>query len=134
MAAHIKKLDKDQGEIVEYTRQVILSADKEIGEQIKWNSPGFYYTGAMKEFNAKEYKRDIVVMNLHKGRVLLIFPTGDKIEDKSGLLEGDFKGGRRMVTITLSVSPTTASPVDVSLLQFFFFVCHSQLHVRSYTV
>ena len=99
VTAHIQKLDKKQAAIVQYVRQVILSADKEIGEQIKWNSPSFYYTGNMKEFNPKEYRRDIVVMNLHKGRVLLIFPTGAKIDDKPGLLEGDFKDGRRMVTI-----------------------------------
>ncbi len=99
VTALIQKLDKKQAAIVQYARQVILSVDKEIGEQIKWNSPSFYYTGDMKEFDPKEYKRDIVVMNLHKGRILLIFPTGAKIDDKSGLLEGDFKDGRRMVTI-----------------------------------
>lgn len=36
-------------------------------------------------------KRDIVVFNLHKkDQVLLIFPTGAKIKDQSGLLEGEF--------------------------------------------
>lgn len=92
----IQKLDPPVAEIVESIRQIILSSDKEIGEQIKWNSPSFYYTGEMKPFDPKEYKRDIVVMNLHRG-ILLVFPTGAKIDDKTGLLEGNYTDGRRLV-------------------------------------
>lgn len=51
----------------------------------------------MKPFDAKEYKRDIVVMNLHKGRVMLVFPSGAKVNDTEGFLEGDYKDGRRTV-------------------------------------
>ena len=51
----------------------------------------------MKPFNPKEYKRDIVVMNLYKGRIMLVFPSGAKVNDTSGLLEGDYKDGRRTV-------------------------------------
>ncbi|MEO8404445.1 MAG: DUF1801 domain-containing protein [Chitinophagaceae bacterium] len=99
VTAHIKKHAAPLGKLVEAIRQIILSTDKEIGEQIKWNSPAFYYTGEMKPFDPKEYKRDIIVMNLHKGYPLLIFPTGATIKDTTGILEGDFKDGRRMVTI-----------------------------------
>src|SRR4051812_33610102 len=88
VSAHIHKLDKPFAETVEYTRQVILSADKEIAEQIKWNSPSFYYTGEMKPFDPKEYKRDLIVMNLRKEQILLVLPTGAKIKDTTGLLEG----------------------------------------------
>ncbi len=94
----IQKLDKPLAEVVEAVRQLMLSTDPEVGEQIKWNSPSFYYTGEMKPFNPKEYKRDIAVMNLHRGHVLMIFPSGAKVPDTSGLLEGDYKDGRRMVT------------------------------------
>lgn len=73
---HIEKLDSSLAEIVEAIRKCILSTDKEIGEQIKWNSPSFFYKGEMKAFDPKEYKRDIVVLNLHKGYALLVFPTG----------------------------------------------------------
>ncbi|CAN5805284.1 hypothetical protein BH11BAC7_BH11BAC7_12620 [soil metagenome] len=87
--------------LLDAIRTVILSADKKIGEQIKWNAPSFYYTGEMKPFDPKEYKRDIVVFNLRKKEyVLLIFPTGAKIKDTSGILEGDYKDGRRMITIS----------------------------------
>lgn len=94
---HIKKLAKPLAEVVEYLRQLILSTDKEIGERIKWNNPSFYYTGEMKEFDPKEYKRELIVMNLNKGIIMLVFPSGAKVIDKSGLLEGDYKDGRRLV-------------------------------------
>lgn len=94
---HIKKLDPAIGKIVEVIRQMILSTDKEIGERIKWNNPSFYYTGEMKPFNPKEYKREIVVFNVFKGRIMLVFPDGAKVNDKSGLLEGDYKDGRRII-------------------------------------
>jgi hypothetical protein len=96
VSEHIKKLEAPLGRIIEAIRQIILSTDKEIGERIKWNNPSFYYTGEMKPFDPKEYKRDIVVMNLHRGRIMLVFPSGAKVNDKSGMLEGDYKDGRRI--------------------------------------
>ena len=95
---HIQKLDPALRKIVTLIRNIILSTDTQIGERIKWNNPSFYYTGEMKPFDPKEYKRDIVVMNLHTGRLLLVFPSGAKIKDGSGFLEGDYKDGRRTVT------------------------------------
>ena len=94
---HIKKLEPVLCETVEYLRQFILKIDKRIGERIKWNNPSFYYTGEMKPFDPKEYKREIAVFNLHKGRIMLVFPSGAKVDDKSGLLEGDYKDGRRLI-------------------------------------
>ena len=96
VAAHIAKLDPEFGEIIEAIRKIILSTDKEIGERIKWNNPSFYYTGEMKPFDPKEYKREIVVFNLYKGRIMLVFPSGAKVKDTTGLLEGDYKDGRRI--------------------------------------
>ncbi len=97
---HIKKLEPAFGNVIEAIRQVILKSDKEVGEHIKWNNPSFYYTGEMKPFDPKEYKRDIIVMNLYKGRIMLVFPSGAKIKDTSGLLEGDYKDGRRTMIFT----------------------------------
>jgi hypothetical protein len=97
VTAYIQKLDPVFAKAIETLRQSILGAGKEIGEQIKWNSPNFFYTGEMKVFNAKEYKRDIVVMNLHKRNILLVFPTGASIDDSTGLLEGDYTDGRRLI-------------------------------------
>ncbi len=100
VTSHIQKLDPQVGKIVQYIRNVILSTDKEIGERIKWNNPSFYYTGEMEAFDPKEYKRDIIVFNLFKGRILLVFPSGAKVNDSSGLLEGDYKDGRRTAIFT----------------------------------
>ncbi|HMR89894.1 MAG TPA: DUF1801 domain-containing protein [Saprospiraceae bacterium] len=84
-------------DVVASLRKVILDGSTEIGEQIKWNSPAFYFTGEMRDFDPKEYKRDIVVMNLYKkDSVLLVFPTGARIKDDTGLLEGDFSDGRKV--------------------------------------
>jgi hypothetical protein len=95
---HIQKLDAAIAPVVETLREIILSADAKIGEQIKWNNPAFYYTGEMQEFAPKEYKRDMIVMNLFKGRIMLVFPSGAKVNDTTGLLEGDYKDGRRTAT------------------------------------
>jgi hypothetical protein len=96
VTAHIKKLDPSASKIVLALRKIILSIDKEIGERIKWNNPSFYYTGEMKPFDPKEYKREIIVFNLFKNRIMLVFPSGAKVKDTSGLLEGDYKDGRRI--------------------------------------
>ena len=93
---HIKKLEPTLAEVVEALRKIILSTDSEIGERIKWNNPSFYFTGKMKEYDPKEYKRDMIVMNLFKGRIMLVFPSGANVNDKSGLLEGEYKDGRRI--------------------------------------
>ncbi|WDF77789.1 DUF1801 domain-containing protein [Mucilaginibacter sp. AW1-7] len=95
---YIEKLDAPVAQIVQAIRQIVLNVDPEIGEEIKWNAPSFLYTGEMKPFNPKEYKRYIMVMNLHK-RILLVFPSGAKVNDTSGLLTGDYTDGRRLVYI-----------------------------------
>ena len=99
VTALIKQLNPAFAKLVEHVRKIILTTDNEIGEQVKWNSPSFFYTGDMKPFDLKEYKRDMVVMHLRKEVVLLIFPTGATIKNTTGFLEGDYKDGRRMVTI-----------------------------------
>jgi len=97
VTAHIQKLEPDMAENINLLREIILNTDKDIGERIKWNNPSFYYTGEMKPFDPKEYKREIIVMNLYKGRVMLVFPSGAKVNDQSGLLQGDYADGRRTV-------------------------------------
>ena len=44
-------------DVVGALRQIILAVDPEIGEEIKWNAPTFFYTGAMKPSDPKQYKR-----------------------------------------------------------------------------
>lgn len=96
----INKLDPPFAEWVETVRQIILSCPGGVGEQVKWNSPAFYYTGEMKPFDPKEYKRDIVVMNLRNNKIMLVFPTGAVIKNPMEILEGNYTDGRRIVTLS----------------------------------
>jgi hypothetical protein len=72
---------------VETIRKIILAANKNLTEQIKWNAPSFCNNGD-----------DRITMNLSgKGMIRLIFHRGAKVkdskakgrilEDKTGLLE-----------------------------------------------
>lgn len=95
--AYMQSLKHPLGKVVEALRKIILSTDREVGEEIKWNAPAFFYSGDMKPFNPKEYKRHLVVFNLHrKDCIRLVFPSGARVNDKSGLLEGDYADGRRL--------------------------------------
>lgn len=96
---HIQKLDGSIRDAVEILRQIILNTDADISEQIKWNNPAFYYSGEMQPFDPKEYKRDMIVFNLHKNRIMLVFPSGAKVNDTSGLLTGDYADGRRIIIL-----------------------------------
>lgn len=93
----MKKLKHPMLSVLEALRQIILSTDKEIGEEIKWNAPAFFFSGKMKPFNPKEYKRYLIVSNFFKKDCIrLVFPSGARINDTSGLLEGDYSDGRRL--------------------------------------
>jgi len=84
-------------DVVTDLRTLILSIDKSIGEEVKWNAPTFFYAGPIKPSDPKKYKRYIVVFNRYREDCIrLVFPSGAKIEDKSGLLEGDYADGRRL--------------------------------------
>lgn len=97
---YLRRLDPPLRATVEALRRIILGADARIGEQIKWNSPSFYYRGELPaDADPKQYPRDIVVLNLHRGYPLLVFPTGARIPDTTGLLEGTYSDGRRLVTL-----------------------------------
>lgn len=94
--AYMRGLTHPLSKVVEALRKIILSTDPEIGEEIKWNAP-FFYSGDMKQFNPKEYKRHIVGFNLfRKDCIRLVFLSGARVNDKSGLLEGDYADGRRL--------------------------------------
>lgn len=95
--AYLEKMDHPLANVVEALRAVILQADAQVGEHIKWNAPSFYYMGEIKPFSPKEYKRYIIVFNLFKKDCIrLVLPSGAKINDTTGLLEGDYADGRRL--------------------------------------
>jgi len=95
--AYVDSLKHPLTQVVKNLRRIILSVDSEIGEEIKWNAPTFFYAGPMKPTNPKEYRRYIVVFNLfRKDCIRLVFPSGAKVKDSSGLLEGEYADGRRL--------------------------------------
>jgi len=94
---HIGNLDTSIKETVQYLREIILATDPQISEHIKWNNPAFYFNGEMAPYDPKEYKRDIIVFNLFKNRIMLVFPSGAKVNDATGFLTGDYADGRRVV-------------------------------------
>ena len=52
--AYMCKLKHPLADVVEALRQVILRAHGDIGEEIKWNAPSFFYTGPLRPFSPKE--------------------------------------------------------------------------------
>jgi hypothetical protein len=95
--AYMSDLKHPLAQLAKTLRQIILDTDPEIGEEIKWNAPAFFYSGELPPFSPKEHKRHIVVFNFHKKDCIrLVFPAGARVKDKSGLLEGDYADGRRL--------------------------------------
>lgn len=97
--AFMLKLKHPLLDMIKYLRALILSADKSIGEGIYWNAPTFYYTGKMKPFSPKDYKRYIVGFNFYKqDAIRLIFLRGADANDPKGLLTGEFKDKRKLIS------------------------------------
>jgi hypothetical protein len=95
----MQSLDYPLKDVLQYLREFILGIDKKIGEGIFYNAPAFYYTGPMKPFNPKDYKRYIVGSNLFKKDLLrMIFLRGATVQDPTKILEGDYKDGRRLLS------------------------------------
>jgi hypothetical protein len=108
---YMRNLKHPLADVVQALREIILSTDGEIGQEVKWNAPAFFYRGPMKPFNAKEYKRHIVVFNLsRKDCIRLVFPSGARIGDTSGLLEGDYADGRRLAFFSCMADVTSKGP------------------------
>lgn len=93
----ITTLQPTERDFVNYIRQMVLAISPQISEQVKWNSISFYFNGEMKSFDPKTYQRDLLVCNIHRGRFLLVFPTGAKVKDE---LNGkDYPDGRKIIMI-----------------------------------
>ena len=95
--AYMQNLKHPLSEVVATLRKIILSTNDEIGEEIKWNAPTFFYAGEMAPSDPKKYNRYIIVFNLYqKDCIRLVFPSGAKVKDTSGFLQGDYADGRRL--------------------------------------
>ena len=95
--AFMAKLKHPLADVVAELREIILSTNPEIGEEIKWNAPAFFYKGELPQSDPKQYKRHVVVFNLFKQDCIrVVFPSGARVKDESGFLEGDYPAGRRL--------------------------------------
>jgi hypothetical protein len=95
---YISKFNHPLVEVVKYVRQLILDTDKQIGEGIYWNAPTFYFTGKMKPFDAKQYKRYIAGFVFNKQDCIrMVLLQGSKLKDSAKILEGDFKDNRKLI-------------------------------------
>ncbi len=92
----MSKLDHPLKGEIETVRAIILSANNEITEHMKWNAPSFCYQG-----------EDRITFKLHpQDRIQLVFHRGSKVkpsedfvfEDATGLLQW-VTADRAMVTL-----------------------------------
>lgn len=75
--AYVASLKHPLTQAIKNLRRIILSINRGIGGEVKWNAPTFFYAGPMKPTNPKEYRRYIVVFNLsRKDCIWLVFPSG----------------------------------------------------------
>jgi len=87
---YMNELDHPFKAEIQAIREIIMGVHPEITEEIKWKAPSFSYKGYMATFNLWEEKR-----------VHLIFHSGVLLDDKSGVLEGDYKDRRMMYFVNM---------------------------------
>ena len=66
-------------------RSIIVNANSKVQERVKWNAPSFYYKDDIAAFNPRANGFVQLVFVFHRGKM---------IEDRLGLLEGDYKDRR----------------------------------------
>ena len=99
--AYMRALTHPLAELAAAVRRAILAADPSVGEEIKWNAPAFFYTGAMEPFDPKEFRRHLIVFNFYREDCIrLVFWHGDRANDTSGFLEGTYADGRRIAKLS----------------------------------
>ncbi|UKT62187.1 DUF1801 domain-containing protein [Pedobacter mucosus] len=76
----IANLDHPFKKEIESLRSIILDANKNLNERLKWNSPSFYYLSDFAAFNLRAK---------HFVQIIFIFYNGNMIEDPS-ILEGNW--------------------------------------------
>jgi len=94
---YMRTLKHPLKKVAEQLRASILGSDPSIGEEIKWNTPAFFYAGQMAPFDPKKHKRHVAVLNFFKKDCIrVVFPSGASMGDTTGLLKGDYADGRRI--------------------------------------
>jgi hypothetical protein len=98
---YMQALEHPLANVLQALRQIILSTDSSLGEEIKWNAPTFFYTGAMPPSDPKEFKRILIVSNVFKqDSIRLVFWGGARANDTTGFLTGTYPDGRRLASFS----------------------------------
>ena len=72
---------------IELLREIILGANNQLKEHIKWNAPSYCYNEEdCITFNFPP-KKDCILLVFHQGSKVKDLPPANLIQDKSGLLE-----------------------------------------------
>ena len=83
--SYLRQIDHPFRAEMEAVRAIIVGVSERISERIKWNAPSFFYKEDLGAFNPRATAY---------AHLILLFPGGEGMDDKSGLLEGNHKDRR----------------------------------------
>lgn len=86
VAAYMKALEHPFKKEIAAVRKIILAANGKLAERVKWKAPSFFYGEDFAAFNPRATEF---------AHLVLLFPKG-LVNDKQGVLEGEFKDRRFM--------------------------------------
>jgi hypothetical protein len=82
---------------IQIVRNIIMMADPNIREKIEWNFPCFYIGDVVASTDFVERDKVLIEMNLRHKKIILVFPSGTIVKGVTGIYEGSYKDGRRIV-------------------------------------
>jgi hypothetical protein len=85
--AYMRDVDHPFKAEMEAVRQIILGVSPKLSERIKWNAPSFYYREDLGAFNPRATEF---------AHLILLFPGGGALPEKSPILEGSHKDRREV--------------------------------------
>lgn len=104
------------GHLVTQLLEIGQLFEKDVVIISKWNSVTFSYKHPLSGFEPLQYLADLMVVNLsNPERMLLILPNGMYLNHAQ--LEGQFKDGRRMISITSDAVFTGKKELITSVLE-----------------
>jgi hypothetical protein len=83
--AYMRALDHPRKAEIEAVRRIILGANPKMAERVKWNAPSFFHVKDFAAFNPR---------NAKVAQLVIVFHDGWMIDERDGLLEGDYKDRR----------------------------------------
>lgn len=95
---------------IEALRMVLLTANPELTENIKWNGPNYCYKGEDR-ITMKIQPPKVIQLIFHRGAKVLTQPENKLIEDNSGVLS--WKGNDRAVATFNNIDDITSHKKDL---------------------